>query len=135
MKFNKYGHPYQWTISKKTAFHAEEDETIPRSLLKLNFTPLSSIPGLIGQNALIGIIYLLKNLLFIDSNNTFFFTTTNTFSLYFTDVIGIVIDKKRQRSFSTGDKHHIIREYALINQEYATSCLNNILYILNNVPK
>lgn len=66
MKFNKYGHPYQWTISKKTAFHAEEDETIPRSLLKLNFTPLSSIPGLIGQNALIGIIYLLKNLLFID---------------------------------------------------------------------
>ncbi|KAL3824394.1 hypothetical protein ACJIZ3_020423 [Penstemon smallii] len=53
-RYNKYGYPFQWTINRKTAYRAETKETISRSVLKLQFSSLSNLKNLIGQDSLIG---------------------------------------------------------------------------------
>ncbi|KAL8051937.1 hypothetical protein ABFX02_06G180300 [Erythranthe guttata] len=99
-KYNKYGHPYQWTINRKTAYQLETENNIPYLGFKCQFASLCTIANFIGQDTVL-------------------------------DVLAIVIDRKAHRSFTTGDKHHFIKEYALINQEQRVI----ILTLWNDVAK
>lgn len=53
-KYNKFGYPYQWIISRRTGVEPENYSPISTATLAAGYTSLSNISTLIGDNALVG---------------------------------------------------------------------------------
>ncbi|KAL3838893.1 hypothetical protein ACJIZ3_023484 [Penstemon smallii] len=58
-RYNRYGHPYQWTIGGKTAIKFVIDDVIPRNAIKPSFAPISQLQKHASQDELIDVLVIL----------------------------------------------------------------------------
>ncbi|XP_012844865.1 PREDICTED: replication protein A 70 kDa DNA-binding subunit B-like [Erythranthe guttata] len=85
-KYNKFGYPYQWIITARTAISHEIGHAIPRSATNLNFASIGQLKSSTQNDEL-------------------------------KDVLVIVIEKWAMRTIVASGKQHIVRDFAVINQD------------------